>query len=741
MSPLTSTLSPEAATAQLRQAWRQYAGRRTLLLLVPVGAAAVLLLVIAAVWPAARLAVLGVSVVAALGVLWYLVRLWQPNLPLLTRRLDRQYPTLEDSSGLLLRDPTGLNLLEQLQYQRTDQQLAELLTTERPLLPVAPQRLLVLAGLLLALAAGTWLLRPRAQAPVAMAAAPTVSLHFNENQPTAKPAAPRITETRLLVTPPAYTRRAAFATAQPSFQCPQESRVRWRVRVSGRAGAPVLELGKQRIALRPVAGDSLTFETEQLITASVLYRLRFASRVSDDYAIEMLPDQAPIVQITSPKPYTLVEFGDKPQIAVRVNLRDDYGLTRARLVATVAQGEGESVKFKEVVTELSDPLGNQPTQTTATHLLQLRKLGLTYGDEVYFYVQAWDNHRHTARTDTYLVQWEDTTVDDSGMDMSLGVSVVPVYFRSQRQVIIDTEKLLTERKSLDQNTFVSRANDIGHDQQVLRMRYGKFMGEEFEESIGATAGAAETDHDEGGAEHHDHGSGTPPAGSNPASLETSAALMDPYIHKHDDSETADFLEPAVKAKLSVVLNQMWEAELRLRTARPEAALPFEYKALRLLKEVQQQTRVYVKKAGYTPPPLPEATVRLTGELVGAAAPHLHDNVSAPAAQPALRTALHLVESLRRGAPGRPADAAVLDRAGPAVAQAALQRPGAYLPALPALRELRRLSTTLRAAQPPCADCLPILERAFTALLPPPTPVPTPAAAPDRLARRYLQALR
>ena len=738
MSPLISTLSPATAPALLRQVGRRDAGRRTLLLLAPVLGAAVLLAVVAMVWPVARLAVLLISLLLIIGLTWYLLRLWRPRPALLARRLDRHYPVLEDSTGLLLRDPAELNLLEQLQQQRTESQVAELLTTDRPLLPVAGRAPLLLTGLLLLLAAGAWLLRPRPQPAPTMAAAPVVVLHFTDNQPAAKPRAPRITATRLLITPPAYTRRAAFAAAQPSFQCPAGSRVRWRVRVSRRAeAAPILELGKQRVPLHPVAGDSLAFETEQVVAASTLYRLRLAGRVSDDYAIEVLPDQAPTVQLLSPKPYTRIEFGDPPQVTVRVRLCDDYGLTRARLVATVAQGEGESVKFRQVVTELSGALSGQPTQATATHVLQLRPLGLTYGDELYFYVQAWDNHRQSARTDTYLVQWADTAVDDSGMAMSLGVSTVPAYFRSQRQVIIDTEKLLAERKGLDPAAFTTRANDIGHDQQVLRMRYGKFMGEEFEEHIGATAGAHD-DHDEPGAGegHHDHGGG-PPAGSNPASLATTEALMDPYVHKHDDSETADFLEPAVKAKLSVVLNQMWEAELRLRTARPAAALPYEYKALRLLKEVQQQTRVYVKKAGYTPPPMPEATTRLTGELAGAAAPRHHENVPAPTAQPDLRAALHLVQALQRGQPARPTDAALLDRAGPALAQAALQRPGAYLSAL---RALRRLSTSLRTAQPPCPDCLPAVARALTALLPAPVPVPTPAPAPDRLARRYLEMI-
>ncbi len=58
---------------------------------------------------------------------------------------------------------------------------------------------------------------------------------------------------------------------------------------------------------------------------------------------------------------------------------------------------------------------------------------------------------------------------------------------------------------------------------------------------------------------------------------------------------------------------MWKSELRLRTFKPREALPFEYKALQLLKDLQQQSRAYVAKTLYKAPPfLPEK--RLSGDL-------------------------------------------------------------------------------------------------------------------------------
>ncbi|MEJ7662791.1 MAG: hypothetical protein WKG07_38615 [Hymenobacter sp.] len=102
----------------------------------------------------------------------------------------------------------------------------------------------------------------------------------------------------------------------------------------------------------------------------------------------------------------------------------------------------------------------------------------------------------------------------------------------------------------------------------------------------------------------------------------------------------------------------------------------------------------------------------------------------------MRAALRWLAT-QRGQPARPADAAALEQAGTALAQAALQQPGRYLPAL---RALRQLATDARAGRVPQASYLASAQRALTDLLPAPVPTAAPAAAPDRLARRYLEEL-
>ena len=730
---------------------RREANRRTVALLLPLAAAILALGAWARHWSAGPLVFGVVLTVLLLGAGFWLYKLRQPRLLSLAQRLDRLHPELEDSTGLLLRDESQppLNLLEQLQQQRIAARLASLQAESPHLLPFSWRpTVLITAVLLLLLAAGMWWHRPAAAE--AQAALP---VHFPAAEKPARPGQPvpaKLLDTRLLVQPPTYTRRASFAPTNLSFSCPAGSRVRWTVRVNRATGtAPVLELGSKRINFRSVANQPTEFVAEVPVTVSTLYRLRFAGQVSDDYALDVVPDQAPSLKIQTPKPYTLIEFGQSSTVPVRVDLRDDYGLSEAQLVATVAQGQGEAVKFKEVVTNLSGQLRGQPRQATLATSLRLPALGLTYGDEVYFYVRARDNARHLTRSDTYLVQWEDTTVQDGLTDMSMSVNVVPAYFRSQRQIIIDTEKLMAERASLPAATFAERANNLGFDQKMLRLRYGKFLGEESESGSGAASpkppASTDTSHEEHAGEKgteaghaaddgHDHAAEAPAGGE---AANSSAALMEPYMHRHDDAETADFLEPAVKAKLRGVLNQMWEAELRLRLAKPAEARPYEYRALRLLKQVQQQTRAYVRKSGFEPPVLPEATARLSGDLAGAATPRLQQQTTRPATQPEIREALRLLAALRAGQAPRPADAIVLERAGQAVAQAALQRPGAYLIAV---RALRQLFTDARASRTACATCFTPAESALTALLPAPPATPVRTSSGGRLSQRYFQNL-
>jgi hypothetical protein len=91
--------------------------------------------------------------------------------------------------------------------------------------------------------------------------------------------------------------------------------------------------------------------------------------------------------------------------------------------------------------------------------------------------------------------------------LASGIDIKPEYFRSQRQIIIETEQLLKDRAGLTSEAFNTKSNDLGVDQKLLRLRYGKFLGEETDTEIGG--------HNEGDKE------------------ENAGDIMDRYTHKHD----------------------------------------------------------------------------------------------------------------------------------------------------------------------------------------------------------------
>jgi predicted negative regulator of RcsB-dependent stress response len=626
------------------------------------------------------------------------------------QHLNRKYPQLEESTQLLLQPEAELALLPQLQRQRVATALAQIPVQEASQVSVKNGFLPLLIGLMLA--TGLYFV-PRYLQNQGQASATSSTAAKNVEEPVAQPKAilPAIEQMNIRISPPGYTRKATYAVTTTSFKAEMGAQVTWTVKTNQAVKAPRLVLSNQKpILLRPVANQENTYTASVILTQSTLYHLQLNGQDSEFYSIEVVPDEAPSITVKKPAQYLEILFGQPQRVAVQATLQDDYGLRSAEMVATVAQGEGEAVKFREQRIPLNLSFAGQPRQLQLNQTLDLKKLGMTYGDELYFYLQAYDNHRGYTRTESFLVEIEDTTVVETMDDLSLGVNPNPEYFRSQRQIIIDTEKLIQEQKGLTQAVFADRSNNIGVDQKLLRLRYGKFLGEEFESTIGKGALPEGLGEGHTADDGHDHG-GTKGGSEHENKM---SELLDPYLHKHDQEEAATFFEPAIKAQLKGALAQMWEAELRLRTNRPKEALPFEYKALRMLKDVQQKSRVYVKKSGFEPPPLKEPEKRLTGDLSKVQTVQQRREEKPSASYPIVRQALQSVENLKAGGKPTQADAALLQQAGQELGKAAVREPGQYLRAL---QDVRQVVQDIREKQALCQDCLIRVESALHRFLP------------------------
>lgn len=614
-----------------------------------------------------------------------------------TSYLNTQYPQLEHSADLLLQNPDSLQGLAQLQAQKITERFQQLFPEIK-----LPHRLPQSAGsvaiaLIFYLALTSF-----------VSVNPATSGKTNlASQITASPTeSARIHSLFIQVTPPAYTRLASSDATQPELKVPEGSKVSWKLKFSSEiSSAQLIISGKDSVQF---SQSSDGYQVSYQIRESGFYQIQWKQNDkvtrSDFYKIEIIADQPPKITIDNLNQFTKLALSDKLSIAIQSTLSDDYGLSRSIIVATVSKGSGESVKFREEKLVFDQPISGK--QLKASRQIDLLKMGMEPGDELYFYVEATDNKTPSPnynRTETFFIALQDTTQQTAVEDEGLGVDLMPDYFRSQRQIIIDTEKLLKEKKKISLQQFKSTSNELGYDQKVLRLRYGQFLGEEFEDQIGKVdAHSEEDDHESVVAkfghthdkenEHnlvaekkeeshgHDHKGGDGKTESeNP---------LEAFAHNHDDGEQATFFVQSVRAKLKAALTVMWDAELYLRLYQPEKSLPYQYTALRLLKEISNDSRIYVHRTGFDPPPLKEEK-RLTADLSEVHNSTQNNSTTSTIAFPQIRKALVVIESWQQKNKQAlsVADKKQLQLAGQELARLVMEQPGQYLEGLSMLKRL------------------------------------------------------
>ena len=216
-----------------------------------------------------------------------------------------------------------------------------------------------------------------------------------------------------------------------------------------------------------------------------------------------------------------------------------------------------------------------------------------------------------------------------GLD-GMAMRIMPAYFASQRQIIINAEALIARRRTLTGDPFIDASNVIGEEQAALRLRYGQFMGEEAEGG-GSSGGIALPTSDAPAApalptsdtpaprarpaEHDDHDdephADEPAAGGMGAEVD----VLHQFGHAHDDRDVSTLFQPRTRSALARALDAMWNSERELRQGRPEAALPHANEALELLKEAQRASRIFLARVGSDLPPV-DFSRRLTGEREG-----------------------------------------------------------------------------------------------------------------------------
>lgn len=646
----------------------------------------------------------------------------------LVRRLDTGDPSLQDSSDLLLADAARLSPLQSLQHARIAARLRERAPDLREPWPPTAHWFAALAMLAACFGVLAW---PK-QIP-----APETSASDRIAPPAATVQSMRA---QITITPPAYTGLPERTIDTLDARAPQDSVLAWTLQFSVPPRAVHLRFVDG--AVIELAEDAGRWRGTRSLAASALYRIDIegaALPTTDDtpHRIDIDPDLAPQLRIIEPdRTLTLLDAA-APRWQLVAQAQDDHGLGRAELELVLAQGSGEQVTVSERRIALR---GEGDTRMRRySHAIDPASLGFAQGDDLIARIVVRDERSpqpNIVRSPSYILRWPASGgMDGSGVE-GLVQQAMPAYFRSQRQIIIDTEALIAEQPALDADTLLARADTLGVDQRILRLRYGQFLGEESESRStpppredAREHGPDDSAHDDGTHDAHEHehaatrddAAGTSHDGHDhepPAGTATARELMAAAGHLHDLPEAATLLDPATRDLLRGAIAAMWSAEGELRVGRPAAALPHEYRALDFIKRVQQADRIYLARTGLELPQL-DMSRRLSGTRPTAQPRDpIADRADVRAAPDRLWSALQKGGDL-------PLDALS------AWLQDNTDRTADPLALLDLVDSLRRDAT--------CGTCRTQLASALWPLLTPPAATPTPRPRFDAVEQAWLDA--
>lgn len=575
--------------------------------------------------------------------------------------LNITFTELQESTGLLLKPYADLNLLEKLQVHTVEQVITEnVRQPKRIARQLRTSFILLLAAFLACLVLFV--------VPVNLKETDTSTPGNNSSLVRRETKLPQVDEVSIQVTPPAYTGKRVREQDKFNVVVEEGGNLFWHISTTSEVeGVQLIFNDKSVLQLQPVNKNYTRWSTHKQVRSSGFYQVQIGSSLSELYQLEMIKDQPPVIVVQFPKPNTVIAPWEPQSSPLTVSLSDDYGIKNTFISATISSGSGEAVRFKEQQLAFAN-FKSGADKYKLQKQIDLRLLGMKPGDELYFYVSATDTYNQEKRSDIYIVKIEDTAQLMSLEGLASGINIKPEFFRSQRQIIIETEQLLKDQDKISTDEFAKRSNDLGVDQKLLRLRYGKFLGEETDVEIGKDPDHAEE-------------------GSSVTDLGNAEKMMDEVSHKHDNAEDATFFDAQTKKQLKATLAEMWKAELQLRTNKPKEALPFEYIALKLLKELQQQTRVYVAKTGIRTTPLkPEK--RLTGELGKIIQPVQQQNfLQGPDETMIQRKALGILEQVRNKEIIQGPSREILEQAGVHLSMKAAAEPATYLSALEAYRRI------------------------------------------------------
>ena len=541
--------------------------------------------------------------------------------------LNRQFSECEESAELILLPTRTLTTLQQLQKIRIQPKVESLLSTE--LSSRLPQYSYQPATLLSAAAVIILILIELIPADYVSQLEPANTQLVSEDPKPITPIA--MIAKSITVTAPSYTGLATKQTTDLNLELIAGSTVTWRLQFSGltqQNDLSILLPDKQRIPLIKQPDNTYLASTE--LNQSGVYHLAADEKVLGGiHTIAVTTDTRPTIRFVEPT-QTITELAKDaiPRLKAIVSIEDDFALGRVEILASIASGSGEAVKFRDQTFQFDA----ESVVAGKTHFLKywdLAELNMQPGDELYFSIRAWDNHQPIAqksRSASKIIRWLEDEQQAVLGDGAL-INFMPEYFKSQRQIIIETKELIADKNNLSKDEINHSSRELGAAQSFLKQKYGQFLGDEFDSGTPQIMEAGpELKHD-GHNEDEDHANEEQKASpehehdnaqhdSDDTDKSGYSTIISQFGHAHGEADDGNFIKKGTlnpKLLMKRAIANMWQAELHLLLSQPELALPFENKALALLNRAKKAERIYVKRLGFEPPPVSEKR-RYQGDL-------------------------------------------------------------------------------------------------------------------------------
>ncbi len=577
--------------------------------------------------------------------LWYR-RKASPTASELLHHLNREHPALEESAHLALFASSDLSVLQAMQLQRILPSLLNTLESPEFISQLTNKRRKMFIRLFFTVVTTAVLVivviaanhqEYSAQSPIGV------------NAPKQKVSTNYLTQLVVSVNAPSYTQQPSFSQSELDINVLQGSVIEWLIplgeneEVNTNAEFELtLSNGDVLPFERIERGYTLTYVANAAAVYSIMQVTPSANFTTDIATLGVKMDTKPVINIKEPL-LTITELAKNsvPVLNTQVEIFDDYGLSNVKIVASIAKGSGESVKFRDQTFSFDsysqDSESKVNDKNSYTKRWDLTALGMSPGDELYFSIHATDNkmpETQTSISPTRIVRWLEDEQEGITSD-GVVIDFIPEYFKSQRQIIIETEALIEQQDSMSTEVFKRTSRALAIDQSDLKQSYGQYLGDEFESGVMHTmeAGPAvpsvdehgHSDEDEGGGnEESNHGSehsheSDSSGGSNDQVSDLSGyqQVIEQYGHNHGEVDIG-FIKTSEgqinpKVLMKRALAEMWQAELHLQLSEPSLALPYEKEALNYLNRAKQAERIYVKRLGFEPPPVSEER-RYQGKL-------------------------------------------------------------------------------------------------------------------------------